>query len=221
VWALQTSGKKIVSASLGAPPGAKRTGRTWDDRHHQTWNNDSQHPNGRNYFDRYRDKGDAKDRAVPACRVRPVWTLECPNVEANEHTYRVFDATTASHKDVIWMVDKNGKTLGGEEGQPPRTRTPRTGKDLKHQRGRESDFDKFHGIVYSRNNGHLQVNYRSYFDRWKDGDGPDTRETTWKLGIDKRVFLKSTSAPSLMDRKTMLLESKWRHCNEGPRASDK
>merc|ERR1712070_335047 len=109
----------------------------------------------------------------------------------------------------VWMVDTNGRALGGDDSAP-RTRTPRSSSDLKVQRSRESDWDKNHGNVYSRLNNGLQVNYRSYFDRWKDGDGRDgaeTREPTWKLGVEKRQWLKSSSSePSLSDPYAMRRE---------------
>jgi len=206
VWALRTAG----TVSLGKKSSAQRPGRTWDGRHHVTTFNDYCAPNGRDYFDRYRDKGDLPQ--IPRPRVRPVWTLECPNVESEEHTYRVFDPRTATHKDVVWQVDETGKTLGGDDGVPKRTRTPRTGADLKHQRSIEKEWDNNHGNVYSRFNGDLQVNYRSYFDRWKDGDGPDTRETTWKLGVEKRVWLKSNSEPCLKNRESIRKEKNWKGC---------
>lgn len=204
IWALRTAG----TVALGKPSAAKRKGRRWDNRHHVTWCNDAQHPNGRDYFDRYRDKGDLPQ--IPRPSVRPVWTLECPNVEEDKHTYRVFNPATASFKEVIWMIDEKGKTLGGEDGVPHRTRTPRSSSDLKIQRSRETEWDKGHGVVYSRNNNKLQTNYRSYFDRWKDGDGPDTREPTWKLGVEKRVFLKNASEPSLRDRDLLRKERNWK-----------
>lgn len=175
-----------------------------------TFPNEFQHLNGRDYFDRYRDKGDLPQ--IPRPRVRPVWTLECPNVEEEKVTYRTFQPSTATWKEVIWMIDQNGKTLGGEEGMPRRTRSPRSNSDLKIQRDREKEWDKGHGVVYSKFNDKLQVNYRSYFDRWKDGDGPDTRETTWKLGVDKRVWLKSNSEPSLLDQAAMRKERRWKGC---------
>lgn len=175
-----------------------------------TWKNEYQHPNGRDYFDRYRDKGDLPK--IPRPRVRPVWTLECANVEIDNPTYKVFDAKTATFKEVIWQADEKGKTLGGEIGAPRRTRSPRTGNDLKAQRSREKEWDRGHAMVYSRNNDGIQVNYRSYFDRWKDGDGPDTREPTWKLGVEKRVFLKSSSEPALLDQSSLRKERGWKGC---------
>lgn len=206
VWALRHAG----IATLGRPSNAKRKGRTWDGRHHVTCKNDFQHPNGRDYFDRYRDRGD--QTVVPRPRIRPVWTLECPNVEEDKLTYRVFEPKTASFKEVIWMVDENGKSLGGEEGVPKRTRSPRQNSDLKAQRSKEAEWERNHGVVYSRQNEVLQMNYRSYFDRWKDGDGPDTREPTWKLGVEKRVFLKSKSEPGLLDMVAMRKERNWKGC---------
>jgi len=129
-------------------------------------------------------------------------------------TYKVFQPSTASFKDVVWMVDKDGKTLGGEDGVPRRTRTPRTGADLKAQRSREKEWEKSHGIVYSRINSDVQVNFRSYFERWKDGEGaaPGQREPTWKLGVEKRVWLKSNSEPSLLDRGALRRERNWKGC---------
>merc|ERR1719446_443863 len=125
-WALRATG----SVPLGKPSAAKRKGRTWDDRHHVTWNNESQHPNGRGYFDRYRDKDRSETGECPRPRVRPVWTLECPNVEEMNHTYKIFVANQATFKDVVWKVDEKGKPLGGEDGVPARTRTPRSSSDL-------------------------------------------------------------------------------------------
>lgn len=212
VWALK--GNSGPYATLGRPSAAQRKGRTWDTRHHKTFPNDFQHPNGRDYFDRYRDKGDLPQ--VPRQRLRPVWTLECPNVEANKHTYQVFDAATAQMKEKIWQIDESGKTLGGEEGAPRRTRTPRSGTDLKEQRSQEKEWDRGHGIVFSRANSGVQVNYRSYFDRWKEDEGSakpslgETRLPTWKLGVEKRVFLKtSNSEPALMDRDLLRKEKNF------------
>jgi hypothetical protein len=143
-------------------------------------------------------------------RLRPVWNLECPNSEESKSTYRVFDAKTARYKEVVWKVNGEGDVLGEETSTTTRARTPRRSDDIKAQRKAEADWDKGHATVYSRFNDGLQSNYRSYFDRWKDADGADVREPTWKLGVERRVFLKSSSEPSVELQSSRQRELGWR-----------
>lgn len=78
----------------------------------------------------------------------------------------------------------------------PKVRTPRKPPDLRHQREKETDWDGKHGVVYSKDNQHYQVNVRSYFDRWKDHGGAGVREPTWRLKLGRKPLIaKSASAP--------------------------
>lgn len=81
--------------------------------------------------------------------------------------------------------------------QPPKVRTPRKPADLQQQREREKTWDKKHGVVFSKDNSHLQTNVRSYFDRWKDFEGGHhERAPTWRLAIDRKPLVsKCASEP--------------------------
>lgn len=53
----------------------------------------------------------------------------------------------------------------------------------------------------SRDNDRLQVNMRSYFDRWKDVDGGDhERGPTWRLKIDRKPLIVKAKSESFMPR---------------------
>eukprot|EP00439_Symbiodinium_sp_Y106_P056123 s385_g7.t2 len=62
---------------------------------------------------------------------------------------------------------------------------------------RESGWDRKHTVLFSRDNDRLQVNMRSYFDRWKDvDDGTHEKEPTWRLRVERRPLIaKSASKP--------------------------
>lgn len=80
--------------------------------------------------------------------------------------------------------------------QQPKVRTPRKPPDLKHQRHKENIWDQKHAVVFSKDNQHVQVNVRSYFDRWKDHGGAGDREPSWRLKIERKPLIaKSASEP--------------------------
>lgn len=186
------------------PPRAK-----WDDRHNVLFPNDASMPNGRSYFDRYRNRLDPPKEPGPKALVRPTWVLDEPE-EKSDDTYRVFDRRTASFQTVVWKKpaadprakkapgrgrsrDSKAKDKAPDPESPakdcapdPKPRTPRTNFDLKIQREREKSFDTYHAVTYSRNNAALPCNYRSYFDRWKDTDGASVRKTTWRLAPEPK-----------------------------------
>merc|ERR1711957_446829 len=173
---------------MGPRPGRKdpETGerppprQEWDERHQVQWKNDATMPNGRSYFDRYRDRGDKV--FVPRLRVRPYWRLDVDPSPDDGHSWQVFDAKTASFTVRDGPNKEPTKVRTVSDGtKTKRPRTPRRNSDLKEQREREKLWDKQHACTYSRNNQVSQVNTRSYFDRWKDYDGPGTRDVTWRL----------------------------------------
>eukprot|EP00933_Yihiella_yeosuensis_P028009 TRINITY_DN2181_c1_g1_i7.p1 TRINITY_DN2181_c1_g1~~TRINITY_DN2181_c1_g1_i7.p1 ORF type:complete len:152 (+),score=37.62 TRINITY_DN2181_c1_g1_i7:189-644(+) len=74
-------------------------------------------------------------------------------------------------------------------------RSPRRNDDLKVQRQKEQDWNKMHGNVFSKKNDVLQVNVRSYFDRWKeDQGGYCPREPSWKLPVERRPLIKKSAS---------------------------
>lgn len=75
--------------------------------------------------------------------------------------------------------------------------TPHAPGDLAFQRKRESGWDRKHTVLFSRDNDRLQVNMRSYFDRWKDvDDGGHEKEPTWRLRVERKPLIaKSASEP--------------------------
>jgi len=77
--------------------------------------------------------------------------------------------------------------------------TPHAPGDLAFQRKRESGWDRKHTVLFSRDNDRLQVNMRSYFDRWKDvDDGSHEKEPTWRLRVERKPLIaKSASEPFL------------------------
>jgi len=83
------------------------------------------------------------------------------------------------------------------QASAPKVRTPRKPPDLKTQRTREKEWDKKHGVVFSKDNQDMQSNVRSYFDRWKDFEsGVFEREPTWRLKIERKPLVaKSASEP--------------------------
>lgn len=103
------------------------------------------------------------------------------------------------------QIDYEPPLMGGPSATRfVRTRTPRNVADLRNQRKKEKEWHGIHGTVFSRFNNILHPNYRSYFDRWKDADGPDVREPTWKLAVERRSPLaKSSSEPSSLSRHSM------------------
>lgn len=83
-----------------------------------------------------------------------------------------------------------------ERKRDERQRTPRTNADLKAQRQLEKEWDKSHGVVYSRFNDRFQVNVRSYFDRWKEDEGRSyggDKDPTWRLHHERPSLAKSQS----------------------------
>mmetsp|Transcript_3286 Transcript_3286/g.4074 ORF Transcript_3286/g.4074 Transcript_3286/m.4074 type:complete len:254 (-) Transcript_3286:49-810(-) len=204
----------VLPHIVGNHERAKSHGRPqWDERHHLKWENDLSHPNGRNYFDRYRPR---MDRPVyPRPRLRPVWVLDVPTKELDN--YRVFHAPTASWKDLQWKgfplkeaevqapaPDQNLKDAyemlpSGE--LLPKSLTPRTGQHLEHVRDKEADWNSHHDMVFSRYNEERQPDTRSYFDRWKEEDGPEVRSPTWRLREPRlRPLGQSNSNPQLQLR---------------------
>lgn len=167
----------------------------WDSHFEAGLINEYHHPVTRSYFDRRREpRGDSSEplRGLP---VRPIWSLET-EPEPRDDTYRVFDAKTASWKEVIW---KSGRAPHGsresastQEGSdadqqrrassasqplvptviPPRRRTPLNVHDLIHQRYREKDWNPGHQRVFSSGNPAYHQVQRSYFDRWRDVEVP-------------------------------------------------
>jgi len=83
------------------------------------------------------------------------------------------------------------------QASAPKVRTPRKPPDLQSQRQWEKTWDKKHGVVFSKDNQDVQVNCRSYFDRWKDFEsGIFEHETTWRLKIERKPLVaKSASEP--------------------------
>jgi len=135
---------------------------------------------------------------VPRPRMRPVWNLEVPNVEKDQ--YKVFDHRTASFQDKKWKKNADGMDdteVSGKGIIAPKDRIPCSTSDLRAQRSWESEWNKEHPVVFSRFNQAIHVNYRSYFDRWKDHDGVDVRVPTWRLVDEKRRPLQSASEPVL------------------------
>mmetsp|Transcript_4228 Transcript_4228/g.6984 ORF Transcript_4228/g.6984 Transcript_4228/m.6984 type:complete len:217 (+) Transcript_4228:83-733(+) len=198
-WALRADAKSVNA-------GKRR--RRWDTRHHNTWMNDMEFPNGRSYFDRMRERG-GRQPLGPRPPLRPVWNLDVSPEEKD--TFRVFDARTASFKEVSWKMDEEGSVLGHHDPTKlVRTRTPRSVSDLKDQRYRETDWNRGHGTVFSRFNKILHPNYRSYFDRWKDQDGPDVREPTWKLGHEIRNPLGRSSSEPVETSLARIRERAWK-----------
>lgn len=85
--------------------------------------------------------------------------------------------------------------------QRKKVKTPSLPCDLPHQRRREGRWNHKHAILFSRDNDRLQVNMRSYFDRWKDVDGGDhERGPTWRLKIDRKPLIVKAKSESFMPR---------------------
>jgi len=150
--------------------------------------------------------------------------LDIPTKELD--TYRVFHAPTASWKDVQWkgfaLKETEVITPGAENSSLreayemlpsgellPKSLTPRTGQHLEHVREKETEWDPHHDKVFSRYNDERQVDTRSYFDRWKDEDGPDHRSPTWRLREPRmRPLGQSSSQPQLQLRQSEPLRGK-------------
>eukprot|EP00930_Biecheleria_cincta_P004190 TRINITY_DN10508_c0_g1_i1.p1 TRINITY_DN10508_c0_g1~~TRINITY_DN10508_c0_g1_i1.p1 ORF type:complete len:293 (+),score=38.41 TRINITY_DN10508_c0_g1_i1:119-997(+) len=104
------------------PPNSKKKKRPrkkWDERHEVTWKNDAQAPNTRDYFDRRVDRVDVP--VMPRRRLRPTWVLDCPEVEAPNQVYRVFDAITASWKEQPQWAMPSLETLARSSSMSSRT----------------------------------------------------------------------------------------------------
>lgn len=85
--------------------------------------------------------------------------------------------------------------------QPPKIRTPRKPADLLHQREREKTWDRKHAVVFSKDNAHMQVNVRSYFDRWKDFEGGHhERAPSWRLAIEKKPLISKCASEPYIPR---------------------
>eukprot|EP00913_Durusdinium_trenchii_P029156 g27332.t3 len=67
---------------------------------------------------------------------------------------------------------------------------------------REGKWNRKHTILFSRDNDRLQVNMRSYFDRWKDVEGSShVREPTWRLRVERKpLIVKAKSEPNFIPR---------------------
>lgn len=207
----------------GKRPSGQRA--NWDDRHQVQWKNDVQHLNMRSYFDRPVDRADMPQ--VPRRAFRPHWSLDVPkNAAAAKEVYKVFDAAQARFVEQWqWMPMKleeagialeslvastapsaTAKSSGSKSKTsrplPPKPRTPRQPEDLRTQRGLEKSWDKHYSNTYSRWNHKVPINFRSYFDRWKDDElqngGMNNNELPWRLthGVKEIGKLgKSASAP--------------------------
>jgi len=85
--------------------------------------------------------------------------------------------------------------------QRKKVNTPSLPCDLPHQRRREGRWNRKHAILFSRDNDRLQVNMRSYFDRWKDVEGGDhEREPTWRLRVERKPLIVKSKSESFMPR---------------------
>lgn len=219
------AGPAITFALRARDPSSEGQKRPkWDGRHHIVRQNDSCDPNTRCYFDRFVDRVKYPD-CLPKTRLRPTFRLDCePEDAKNPKVYRTWDAWHARWKEQWQWAEAadahEQQFMGVAKGNRPKNRSPRRDPDLLVQRGREKEWDSKHHAVFSRANETLQVNYRSYFDRWKE-DYPAnpaaslTREPTWRLPLEKKPLIRRSGSepkPGMLDR------DKQRFCLPGQKA---